>query len=155
VCVYKDAGRGSRTPETLTWNETGSASINTSIAMSKYIQSGLIDAVFHSGYDTRQLTVFLSLTINFAISDLSYADGYLSAWDFFLDMMSPIMGSVIYLNTIGNHEIDWAGTSTIPYLISNGNSGGECGVVSSKLIPMPSPANIDSVSLSKFLVYLI
>ena len=80
-------------------------------------------------------------------SDLSYADGYLSAWDFFLNMMSPITGSVIYLNTVGNHETDWKGKKTIKYRISNGNSGGECGVVSSKLTPMPSPASIDSVSI--------
>ena len=36
-------------------------------------KQGEIDMVFHSG-------------------DISYANGYLSGWDFFLDMVSPISG---------------------------------------------------------------
>lgn len=41
-----------------------------------------VDAVFHSG-------------------DVSYANGYLSNWDYFMDMISPIASKVLYLTTLG------------------------------------------------------
>jgi hypothetical protein len=48
---------------------------------------------------------------------------------------------VPYLITVGNHDSDWPGTSTIPGYGSA--SGGECGVVTTALLPMPSPATLD------------
>ena len=44
----------------------------------------------------------------------------------------------MYLTTVGNHESDWPGTSSNPGYGSD--SGGECGVCSLQLLPMPAPA---------------
>ncbi len=57
-----------------------------------------------------------------------------------MDMIVPFAGSSLFLNTMGNHEVDWPGTSSYPGLGSA--SGGECGVVNIAMVPMPSPANI-------------
>ena len=43
----------------------------------------------------------------FSGGDISYATGYMAVWDFFLNMISPISGSVLYLTTVGNHESDY------------------------------------------------
>ena len=52
-------------------------------------------------------------------------------------MLVPMSASVLYLTTVGNHESDWYDT---PSIYSNSDSGGECGVMTTKLIPMPEPA---------------
>ena len=39
--------------------------------------------------------------------DISYATGYMAVWDFFLNMIAPIAGRVLYLTTVGNHESDY------------------------------------------------
>lgn len=41
---------------------------------------------------------------------------------------------------MGNHESDWPGTDSIPGY--GKASGGECSVVSAKLLPMPAPATV-------------
>lgn len=90
--------------------------------------------------------------------DISYATGYLSVWDFYLDMLSPMAGSALYLTTVGNHESDYYNSASY---FSNSDSGGECGgdahansssssccshlltsraVLTTSLIPMPAPA---------------
>jgi hypothetical protein len=38
---------------------------------------------------------------------------------------------------VGNHESDWYNSSTY---FSNADSGGECGILTTRLIPMPAPA---------------
>eukprot|EP00595_Chromulina_sp_UTEXLB2642_P001957 CAMPEP_0196767476 /NCGR_PEP_ID=MMETSP1095-20130614/41543_1 /TAXON_ID=96789 ORGANISM="Chromulina nebulosa, Strain UTEXLB2642" /NCGR_SAMPLE_ID=MMETSP1095 /ASSEMBLY_ACC=CAM_ASM_000446 /LENGTH=246 /DNA_ID=CAMNT_0042135831 /DNA_START=379 /DNA_END=1116 /DNA_ORIENTATION=+ len=91
------------------------------MSITPYVQSGLIDAIFHSG-------------------DISYANGHLSTWEFFLDMISPMAGGTLYLTTIGNHESDWPDSATLDY---GSSSGGECGVLSTTLLPMPSPASLN------------
>lgn len=56
------------------WVEQCPPAANTSYSVGDLALRGEIDAVFHSG-------------------DISYANGYLSGWDFFLDMISPIAGT--------------------------------------------------------------
>ncbi len=75
--------------------------------------------------------------------DISYANGLLSGWDFFLQQLVPITSAVPYLTVMGNHEMDWPG---IPGEIYPGlqDSAGECGVLSMKLLPMPAPAQLYS-----------
>jgi hypothetical protein len=49
-----------------------------------------------------------------------------------------LTGRVPYLTTVGNHESDWPGTASIPGY--GDDSGGECGVVTLQMLPMPAPA---------------
>lgn len=58
------------------WVEQCPPATNTSYSVGDLALRGEIDAVFHTG-------------------DISYANGYLSGWDFFMDMISPIAGTVI------------------------------------------------------------
>ena len=53
------------------------------------------------------------ISISLLGGDISYACGYAAVWDFFLNMISPISSSVLYLTTVGNHESDFplSGTS--------------------------------------------
>ena len=83
VILYDDMGRGSL-DMSYTWNEYGRPSILTAMSVGAEVASGGIDAVYHGG-------------------DISYATGYMAVWDFYLDMISPIAGSVVYLTTVGNH----------------------------------------------------
>lgn len=99
----------------------GRASIETVKALGAEVASGGIDAIYHGG-------------------DISYATGYMVVWDFYLDMLAPVASSVIYLTTVGNHESDW--TNSASYF-SNTDSGGECGVLATNLIPMPTPATLN------------
>lgn len=84
VVLFCDLGRGSA-DDTYTWYEYGRPSYVTMQAVGHMIQEGQVDAVFHGG-------------------DISYATGFLSVWDYFLDMLSPVAASVPYLTTVGNHE---------------------------------------------------
>mmetsp|Transcript_110172 Transcript_110172/g.215975 ORF Transcript_110172/g.215975 Transcript_110172/m.215975 type:complete len:633 (+) Transcript_110172:7-1905(+) len=115
--LYDDLGRGS-SDSTYTWNEYGRPALLTMESVASYVNAGLVDVIYHGG-------------------DISYATGYLAVWDFFMDMISPVAGSVLYLSTVGNHESDWYNTAS---LYSNGDSGGECGVLTTTLLPMPAPA---------------
>jgi acid phosphatase type 7 len=130
IALLADLGIGSSSSSkhTFVWQEEGTPAAITSISIGYLAAHGLIDAVFISG-------------------DISYANGILSSWDFFLDMISPITGHVPLLTTVGNHEVDWldssSSSSRLPYLKSPYASGGECGVVSSSLLPMPCPASLD------------
>lgn len=83
VILYDDLGRGSL-DMSYTWNEYGRPSILTTMAVGAEVAAGQVDMVYHGG-------------------DISYATGYMAVWDFFLDMLSPVAGSVVYLTTVGNH----------------------------------------------------
>jgi len=120
VILFDDLGRGS-TDSTYTWNEYGRPAYYTSISVGAEVADGKVDAIYHGG-------------------DISYATGYLAVWDFFLDMIVPMAASTLYLTTVGNHESDWYNSATI-YNVSD--SGGECGVCTTRLIPMPAPATTD------------
>ena len=55
-------------------------------------------------------------------------------------MLSPVSGSVLYLSTVGNHETDWPNSASY---YTGTDSGGECGVATTRLLPMPEPATTD------------
>ena len=118
--LYDDLGRGS-TDMSYTWNEYGRPSVNTMYAVGAEVLAGNVDVVYHGG-------------------DISYATGYLSVWDFFLDMISPVARSTLYLSTVGNHESDWYNSASY---FSNADSGGECGVLTTTLLPQPQPATLN------------
>ena len=120
IILYDDLGRGSL-DHSYTWNEYGRPSMYTAMSIGEEIIQGNVDAIYHGG-------------------DISYATGYIAVWDFFMEMMSPLTGSVLYLTTVGNHESDWWGSASY---YQNTDSGGECGQVSTKLYPMPYPATTD------------
>jgi len=121
VILYDDMGRGS-TDMTYTWNEYGRPSIYTAESVGALVQAGEVDAIYHGG-------------------DISYATGYLAVWDFFLDMISNVASGAIYLTTVGNHESDWPYTAT---QFNGTDSGGECGVLTTRLIPLPAPATTNA-----------
>lgn len=118
LALYCDLGRGSL-DMTYTWNEYGRPSITTTMAVGQRVLDGQLDAVFHGG-------------------DISYATGYMAVWDFFLDQIAPIAGGALYLTTVGNHESDWPDS---PSYYTGTDSGGECGVAATLLLPMPQPAS--------------
>ncbi len=115
--LFDDLGRGSN-DTSYTWYEYGRPSLLTMQAIGADISNGLADVIYHGG-------------------DISYATGYLAVWDFFMDMISPVASAVPYLTTVGNHESDWYSSAS---LYSNADSGGECGVLTTQLLPMPAPA---------------
>lgn len=116
--IFDDFGRGGL-DMAYTWNHYGGPSIRTTMAITEEIDQGTVDVIYHGG-------------------DLSYADGYMAVWDFFLDQIGPMAGSVMYLTTVGNHESDTPGTASL-YGNQDG-SGGECGVPALGLLPQPAPA---------------
>lgn len=63
------------------------------------------------------------------IGDISYARGYSSEWDQFLDQVSPVASTVPYMISLGNHERDAPNSGS--YYDGN-DSGGECGVPAKK-----------------------
>ncbi|KAK9834311.1 hypothetical protein WJX81_005574 [Elliptochloris bilobata] len=96
----------------------------------------------------------LGYTINLHNGDLAYADGYLSDWEQYLDMISGYSSLVPFMTQEGNHERDWTGsndafTPTLPAVPATATSGpgcngtqvcdsrGECGVIYQKRFPMP------------------
>lgn len=115
--LYCDLGRGAM-DDAETWNAYGRPAYNTTRFAAARAQAGEVDAVFHGG-------------------DVSYATGYMAVWDFFMDQLSPLASRVLYLTTVGNHESDWPNTATI-YNVTD--SGGECGVATQTMLPMPEPA---------------
>lgn len=121
VILYDDMGTGS-TDDTYTWNEYGRPAINTTMAVTQEIIAGKVDGIYHGG-------------------DISYATGYIPVWDFYMNMLSPIAAATVYLITIGNHESDCPNSAS--YYTGN-DSGGECGVVTTELLPMPSPAQTNT-----------
>lgn len=123
VAVFGDLGVGSTDSsyDTQVWDEACPPAINTTMSVSALVAKGKIDAVYHTG-------------------DISYANGYMASWDFYLDMISPMAGSSLYMTTVGNHESDWPNTASLPFYYGYA-SGGECGVPELKFIPMPAPAS--------------
>lgn len=124
VILYDDMGRGS-TDDTYTWNEYGRPAIETMYAVGHEVSMGNVDAIYHGG-------------------DVSYATGYMAVWDFFMDELAPSASGALYLTTVGNHESDCPNSPS--YYIGStsygkyGDSGGECGVPATRLLPMPAPA---------------
>jgi acid phosphatase type 7 len=119
--LFDDLGRGSR-DDSYTWNEYGRPSVQTIESVGARVRRGEVDVVYHGG-------------------DISYATGYLAVWDFYLDMLSPVSSGAIYLTTVGNHESDWTNSASY-YNVTD--SGGECGVLATRLLPMPAPATTNA-----------
>lgn len=117
VILFDDFGRGS-TDMAFTWYEYGRPAIYTAMSIGAEVANGNIDAIYHGG-------------------DISYATGYLAVWDFYLNMLAPMASGTLYLTTVGNHESDWYNSAS---LFNNSDSGGECGVMTTRLLPMPAPA---------------
>ena len=116
LIMYDDLGRGS-TDDSYTWHEYGRPSIHTTMAAGDEVRRGTVDAIYHGG-------------------DISYATGYLSTWDYFLNQLSPVASAVPYLTNMGNHESDWPWSASYYF---GEDSGGECGVCSTRLLPLPTP----------------
>ena len=85
------------------------------------------------------------------VGDLSYAKGAGHQWELWLDMIEPVSSHVPWMIAVGNHEYDYFDgasrdpSGAQPYHPLWGNfltdSGGECGVPTSKLFTMPKPGN--------------
>jgi len=118
--LYDDLGRGSE-DMTYTWYEYGRPSLYTMQRVGAEIAAGSVDVVYHGG-------------------DISYATGYIAVWDFFMEQLSPLASGALYLTTVGNHESDYYNTAS---MYSNADSGGECGVMTTTLLPLPAPATTD------------
>lgn len=121
LVLMADLGRGSL-DNTFSWHEYGRPSVNTTSSANYWTQRGGIDGVFHIG-------------------DLAYANGYLAAWDYYLNMISPLASSVVYMPALGNHELDYPGENTY---YQGTDSGGECGVITDSVLPLPHPAHRDA-----------
>lgn len=134
LIAFDDLGRGSLPfDDAQTYGEYGTPSVNTSRSILALLNANptKYSAVWHVG-------------------DLSYATGYLSIWEWWMFMLSWA-GRITYASGVGNHESGqkWGATSTSPdagshfsYYDTN-DAGGECGVVSSHVMPLPSTASPD------------
>lgn len=69
------------------------------------------------------------------VGDLSYATGYASEWDRWLEMIEPLAASAPYAVVEGNHERDFFGARNASVWLG-GDSGGECGVPTETRFPM-------------------
>ena len=129
VAMFADMGRGTD-DDSVTWNEYGSPAFNTSNALTNAAGNMDIDAAFLFG-------------------DVSYATGYQSVWDDYLEMISPWAAAVPFLVNPGNHEYDYtradwpssrdggdANPKYIADVYGGADSGGECGVPTKRLLPM-------------------
>lgn len=72
------------------------------------------------------------------IGDISYAVGYSSQWDEFMDQILPISTNIPYMTCIGNHEFDYPNFTAS--LFNTTDSGGECGVPYLNRFIMPTAA---------------
>ncbi|KAJ8634210.1 hypothetical protein MRB53_027546 [Persea americana] len=73
--------------------------------------------------------------IVFHIGDMPYANGFLSQWDQFTEMVSPISSTVPYMVASGNHERDWPNSGSF---YADADSGGECGVPAETMFYVPA-----------------
>lgn len=76
--------------------------------------------------------------------DISYASGFLQAWDEYLWQTSQYASSVPLVIGIGNHEATWPaaqGGATWTGYGPATDSGGECNMVVTDLLPLPSLAS--------------
>jgi hypothetical protein len=71
------------------------------------------------------------------IGDISYAVGYSSQWDTFMDQIEPIASYVPYMTCIGNHERDFPNSGSV---WDGVDSGGECGAPYETRFKMPRPS---------------
>jgi hypothetical protein len=115
LAVFGDLGRAGD-DEAFSMYSYGRPSARTLEAVTRDVAQGSVDAVLHLG-------------------DLAYASGHMGVWGAFLDDIADLASSVPYLSVLGNHEAT-APNCSYSYFHNN-TSGGEAGVVSSFLVPMP------------------
>ena len=114
--AFGDMGHADVDGSTQHWGEAGAR--NTSRAVAKDVAIGAADFVLHIG-------------------DLSYAVGYASQWDEFMDTIEPAASRAPNMTAVGNHEALWWSDSSWKFV--RGDSGGECGVPYATRFPMPYP----------------
>ncbi|OVA09524.1 Phosphoesterase domain [Macleaya cordata] len=73
--------------------------------------------------------------IVFHIGDMPYANGFISQWDQFTEMVEPIASAVPYMVASGNHERDWPNSGSF---YDTTDSGGECGVPAETMFYVPA-----------------
>ena len=138
LLAFDDLGRGSLPyDDAQTYGEYGTPSVNTSRAISSLINESFF-------LETAPVAVW-------HVGDVSYATGYLSIWTWWAFMVSSWAGRITYVLGLGNHESGnkWGPASASPdasahfSYFDNNDAGGECGVVSSHVIPLPSSASAD------------
>jgi hypothetical protein len=89
--------------------------IETTMSVGGLVERNEISAVIHVG-------------------DIAYSSGFLTNWDYFLNMISPITSTIPYFTIVGNHEVVYPNSSSI---FSTEESGGECGLTNAALLPLP------------------
>lgn len=123
LVVFGDLGRGERPDDdSETVDEYGSPAADTIRLLAN---ETAVDLVYHIG-------------------DISYAVGYLSVWDDYLEMMAPVLRRFPYALNLGNHELDYPvfPEGRTPSYYTGYDSGGECGV--STQFHLPMPADLDA-----------
>ncbi|XP_042480536.1 probable inactive purple acid phosphatase 27 [Macadamia integrifolia] len=112
--AYGDMGKAPLDLSTEHYIQPGSISVIK--AISKEVEKGKVDSIFHIG-------------------DISYATGFLVEWDYFLQQISPVASHVPYMTAIGNHERDYPDSGSVYGLW---DSGGESGVPYETYFQMPT-----------------
>ncbi|KAL3687672.1 hypothetical protein R1sor_013981 [Riccia sorocarpa] len=113
IAIFGDMGKLDR-DGSLVYNNGDPGALNVTDALVRDINN--IDLIIHDG-------------------DITYADGYLSEWDQFVEQISNITKRVPYMISAGNHERDWPNSGSFYKPV---DSGGECGVPTSKTFNMPA-----------------
>ncbi|CAI0446462.1 unnamed protein product, partial [Linum tenue] len=113
VIIFGDMGKAERDGSN-EYNNYQPGSLNTTDTLIKDLDN--YDIVFHIG-------------------DISYANGYISQWDQFTQMVEPIASTVPYMVASGNHERDYPGSGSF---YDTNDSGGECGVVAETMFYVPA-----------------
>jgi len=80
------------------------------------------------------LSILEEINLVLHIGDISYAVGYSSQWDSFMQQIEPIATRVSYMTLPGNHERDYPNSGSY---YNGTDSGGECGVPYDSRFPMP------------------
>lgn len=117
LIAFGDMGKGEVDGSVEHWEEQ--PSLNTTQNMVSLVSSGSMDLVLHIG-------------------DISYAVGYASQWDEFMQQILPVATAVPYMTCIGNHERDYPHSGCY---YNGTDSGGECGVPYEARFIMPGTEN--------------
>lgn len=131
--AFDDLGRGSY-DDLISWRSYGAASVNTSVTLA-------------GKYQSEEMDTFGDLVWH--VGDISYANGYLPVWDWYMYQLSNEAGGwanrVPYAVQVGNHElgtrwIDEDGPSKENKFsfFNNTDSGGECGMALDHVVPLPA-----------------
>ena len=134
LAAFDDLGRGSF-DDAYTWGEYGKQAQNTSRALGALLDANpsAFNIVWHVG-------------------DLSYSTGYLAVAEWYTFMINTWASRSVYVIGLGNHESgqNWAegaiGPSAANHfsLFDTNDGGGECGLVSNHIIPLPAGATVNA-----------